>query len=50
MDADRFDTLTRSLLAGRSRRGAVATLLGGSVGLLGLDRIAAKKKKPCPPV
>jgi hypothetical protein len=35
MDAERFDTLTRSLTAPRSRRGALAMLLGGTLGLLG---------------
>jgi hypothetical protein len=45
MDADRFDTLTRSLTEARSRRGAVAALLGGTLGLLGLAETAAKNKK-----
>ena len=37
MDANRFDALTRALSAAtRSRRGALAAALGGSLGLLGL--------------
>jgi hypothetical protein len=43
MDADRFDRLARSLTTGRSRRGALATLLGGALGLLGLAETAARK-------
>lgn len=35
MDADRFDAITRSLFRSRSRRDAVASLLGSSVGMLG---------------
>lgn len=35
MDAERFDTLTRGLTRARSRRGALAALLGGTLGLLG---------------
>jgi hypothetical protein len=34
MDADRFDTLARSLITARSRRGASAAVLGGALGLL----------------
>jgi len=36
MDGSSFDTLTRSLRTARSRRGALATLLGGTLGLRGL--------------
>ena len=36
MDADRFDTLTRSLTAAGSRRRALAAALAGSLGLLAL--------------
>jgi hypothetical protein len=45
MDATRFDTFTRSLTEVRSRRGALAALLGGTLGLLGLAETAAKKGK-----
>jgi hypothetical protein len=44
MDPIRFDTLTRSLTAARSRRAALAALLGGSLALLGLADSTAKKK------
>jgi hypothetical protein len=47
MDADRFDTLSRSLTDLRSRRTALASLLGGALGLVGLAEADAKKK--CPP-
>src|SRR5215207_1857345 len=47
MDADRFDALSRSLTDARSRRGALASLLGATLGLVGLDRTEAKKT--CPP-
>ena len=62
MDGPRFDALTRSLTAARSRRQALVTLLGGSWGLLGwqgIDHAAAhnplksckkksgKQKKAC---
>lgn len=55
MDDDRFDTLTRTLTDFHSRRGALATLLGGTPGLFGLvarDETAAKRrhharKPPC---
>ena len=47
MDAVRFDTLSRTLTHARSRRAALAALLGGTFGLVVLDRTAAKKK--CPP-
>ena len=49
MIAERFDTLSRSLSTGSSRRSALAAVLGGSLGLLGLDSIEAKKKKACSP-
>jgi hypothetical protein len=45
MDPHRFDTLTRSLTETRSRRGALAVVLGSSLGLLGLADAAAKNKK-----
>jgi Chaperone of endosialidase len=45
MDADRFDTLTRSLTETHSRRGALAAVLGSSLGLLGLADVAANNKK-----
>jgi hypothetical protein len=45
MDANRFDTLTRSLTDVRSRRGALAVVLGGALGVLGLDGLAAKRRK-----
>jgi hypothetical protein len=45
MDANCFDTLARSLTTTRSRRGALVTLLGGALGLLGLSDTAAKKGK-----
>jgi hypothetical protein len=48
MDADRFDTLTRSLVSGRSRRGLMTGLAGlfGSLGLaLGSYDVEARKKK-----
>jgi hypothetical protein len=48
MDADRFDTLARSLTAARSRRGALAAALAGVLGTRGLNSGEAKKKK-CPP-
>lgn len=44
MDGIRFDSLTRSLSAPRSRRSALVALLGGAVALLGTADIAAKKK------
>jgi hypothetical protein len=50
MDAIGFDTLTRTLTDTRSRRGSLASLLGGALGLFGLTQAEAKKKKrPCPP-
>ena len=45
MDANHFDTLTRSLTDAHSRRGAVAALLGGTLGVLGLTDTTAKKGK-----
>jgi len=45
MDADRFDALSRALTDARSRRGALAALLGGTLGLLGLTVTESKKKK-----
>jgi uncharacterized protein YkwD len=45
MDDARADALTRALTPLRSRRGALASMLGGALGLLGLAETAAKKKK-----
>lgn len=45
MDLDRFDRLTKSLTTSRTRRGALAALVGGSLGLLGLAATDAKKGK-----
>jgi subtilisin-like proprotein convertase family protein len=45
MDSYRFDALTRSLTVAASRRGALATLLGGTLGLLGPPIAVAKKGK-----
>src|SRR4051812_800768 len=45
MDDFRFDALTKLLSDAPSRRGALATLLGGTLGLLGLSLTEAKKKK-----
>jgi hypothetical protein len=42
MDADRFDSLTRALTEARSRRGALASLLDGTLALLGLADVTAK--------
>ena len=44
MEADRFDVLARSLTRARSRRGAMATVLGGTLGLLGLSQTEAKRR------
>ena len=44
MESTRFDGLTRSLTEARSRRGALAAVLGSSLGLLGLADVVAKKK------
>jgi hypothetical protein len=55
MDARHFDTLTRSLTAGGSRRRALAAALGGvlsrALGASSREDAAAqnKKKKACPP-
>src|SRR5688572_30849290 len=53
MDADRFDTLARSLTTSGSRRRALTAALAGSLGFLGLahpdDATAGGKCKPsCP--
>jgi len=45
MDAERFDTLARSLTDARSRRGVLVSLLGGTLGLLGLADTTARNKK-----
>ena len=45
MDAERFDSLARVLHDARSRRGALAVLLGGTLGLLGRAETVAKKKR-----
>jgi hypothetical protein len=45
MLASRFDTLFRSLISTRSRRGALATALGGVLVLLGLTATTGKPKK-----
>src|SRR5215211_3521583 len=49
MDGSRFDALSRSLAANRSRRGLTRLLGGvavaGPLGLLGLTETGAKKKK-----
>jgi hypothetical protein len=45
MDAKEFDTLARSLTNPRSRRGALAAVVGGALGLVGLAETEAKKKK-----
>ena len=45
MDTDRFDQLTRVLRRARSRRGALAALLAGPLGLLGLAYADAEKRK-----
>jgi hypothetical protein len=54
MDDDRFDSLTRSVTVAGSRRRALASALGGALGLLGLtdrnDAAAARSgkcKQPC---
>jgi hypothetical protein len=43
MDPLRFDSLSRELT--RSRRGALAAVVGGTLGLLGLAETTAKRKK-----
>src|SRR4051794_35366822 len=45
MDPHRFDSLSRDLTRARSRRGALAAVFGGTLGLLGLDETTAKQKK-----
>ena len=39
MDSERFDTITRTLASGRSRRGALRLLAGGTVASIGLARV-----------
>lgn len=45
MDADRFATLARALTEARSRRAALAAVLGGTLALLGLADTTATKGK-----
>ena len=45
MDGSLFDTLARSLANARTRRGALATVLGATVGLFSRDDADAKKGK-----
>ena len=45
MDGSLFDTLARSLAHARTRRGALATLLGATLGLFSRDDADAKKGK-----
>jgi hypothetical protein len=45
MDASHFDRLARSLSASGSRRGTLAALLGGTLGLLGVAETTARKGK-----
>ena len=52
MDADRFDSLTRSLMSSGSRRRALGAIAGGAIGLLGLadtDHASAAKSGKCKP-
>jgi hypothetical protein len=49
MDAEQFDTLARSLTDSRSRRRALAAVLGGALGAAGLAESDARNKKKCPP-
>ena len=51
MDADRFDTLTRSLSVAGSRRWALAAITGslGLIRLTGPDDVAAAKSGKCKP-
>ena len=52
MDADRFDSLTRSLMSSGSRRRALGAVAGGVLGLLGLadsDDASAAKSGKCKP-
>jgi hypothetical protein len=46
MDPNRFDILTRAFSTGGTRRGALTTLVGGALGLLGITEGAARRKKP----
>ena len=45
MDSDRFDAISRALHEARSRRGAMATALGGLVSLIGLAGVDAGNGK-----
>jgi hypothetical protein len=45
MDATRFDSLTRTLRDVRSRRGALATLLSGTLAAVGVTAVADAKAK-----
>src|SRR3954452_24323405 len=45
MDPHRFDILSRELSRTLSRRGTMAALMGGTLGLLGLAETTAKHKK-----
>jgi hypothetical protein len=45
MDGAEFDSLTRSLIVPRSRRGVLATLLGSAVSAVAVGGAIAKKKK-----
>jgi hypothetical protein len=45
MDARRFDALSRALVARATRRGTLVSLLGGTLGLLGVAETAGKKGK-----
>src|SRR5215208_721024 len=51
LDSNRFDSLTRSLLSGGSRRTLLGTAFAGVLGTLRGSTIEAKKKKKksCPP-
>jgi hypothetical protein len=44
MDADRFDNLARTLTADHSRRGVLATLVAGTLGLFRLHDAEGRKK------
>jgi hypothetical protein len=44
MDAKHFDSLVRSMMTDRSRRGALITALGGTLALLQLEGAVTKKK------
>jgi hypothetical protein len=45
VESDRFDGWVRTLTTARSRRGALAGLLAGTLGLVGLSATEAKKHK-----